>query len=295
MKKKIENIIADAKFIKENEPQIEFQLTTIQKIYKRTLDHLIEKPHKLGNFNVIIIITKGKGIHNVDFVPYSYEVGSVFFISKDQIHNFTINPESDGYILAFTDSFLNRIIVNEKLNILYEMFDYHYYPAKMDFEGDSYLDIIELFKIIEKEFSFKLDEFKELILQALLQSTLVKFARKRLIEKIPFNSKDKSLYLRFKKLTLNHNYTMQVNDYAKLLEVSSKTLTNMTNKYLGKSTKKHLDTQLILQIKRLLLDENLTIENISDKLYFDEPTNMLKFFKRLENITPSEFKKQHTF
>merc|ERR1711879_816942 len=97
-------------------------------------------------------------------------------------------------------------------------------------------------------FSFKLDEFKELILQALLQSTLVKFARKRLIEKIPFNSKDKSLYLRFKKLTLNHNYTMQVNDYAKLLEVSSKTLTNMTNKYLGKSTKKHLDTQLILQI-----------------------------------------------
>ena len=64
------------------------------------------------------------------------------------------------------------------------MFDYHYYPAKMDFEGDSYLDIIELFKIIEKEFSFKLDEFKELILQALLQSTLVKFARKRLIEKI---------------------------------------------------------------------------------------------------------------
>lgn len=294
MKKKCAIKIADAVFVKENEPQIEFQLTTIQKIYKRKLDHSIEKPHKLGNFNVIIIITKGSGVHNIDFVPYNYEVGSVFFISKEQIHNFKITPNSDGYILAFTDSFLNRIIVNEKLNILYEMFDHHYYPAKMHFEYDSYKDIIGLFKTIEKEFSIEIDEFKELILQSLLQSTLIKFARKRLKQKIPFNAKDKSLYLKFKQLSLNHNYTMQVNDYAKLLNISNKTLTNMTNKYLGKSTKKYLDHQLILEIKQLLLDENSTIENISDKLHFDEATNMVKFFKRLENITPAEFRKQHT-
>jgi AraC family transcriptional activator of pobA len=277
MKEKIiNNFIPDAKFNKEDENQIEFQLTTIQKLYNCNLDHSIEKPHKIS-FNVIMIITKGKGVHTIDFVSYPYFKGSVFFIGKDQIHNFKINQNSDGYILAFTDNFLNRLIVNENLNILHEMFDYIYYPAK-----------------IEKEFDIKIDGLKELILKPLLQVMILKLSRERLSQELPLNSKDKFLYLKFKQLSLIHNYSIHVNDYAKMLNISAKTLTNMLNKYLGKSTKKYLDENLILQIKRLLLDENLTIENISDKLYFDEPTNMVKFFKRYENITPSEFKKQHT-
>jgi AraC-like DNA-binding protein len=122
---------------------------------------------------------------------------------------------------------------------------------------------------------------------------ILKLSRERLAQRLPLEQKDKSLYLQFKKLSLDHNYAVHVNDYAKKLEVSSKTLTNMLNKYLGKSTKKYLDEHLILQIKRLLLDENLTIENIADRLYFDEPTNMVKFFKRHEGLTPSEFAKRH--
>jgi AraC family transcriptional regulator, transcriptional activator of pobA len=291
--KKIDNLVPDAQFEKEVEQEIEFQLTTIQKLCKRNLDHSLEKPHKLG-FNVIIIISKGKGVHTVDFISHSYEKGTVFFIKKDQIHSFKLDPSADGYLLAFTDNFLNRLIVNKNLNILHEIFDYIYYPVKMQLLNDSYDDIIRLLRVLEKEFSIKIDEFKELILKPLLQAMIIKLSRDRLSQKIPLESKDKSLYLNFKQLSLNHNYSLHVNDYAKMLNISTKTLTNMINKYLGKSTKKYLDEHLILQIKRLLLDENLTIENISDKLCFDEPTNMIKFFKRYENLTPSEFKKQHS-
>jgi AraC-like DNA-binding protein len=140
------------------------------------------------------------------------------------------------------------------------------------------------------EFGIEIDTFKELILRSLLQALTFKLARKRLIKELPLLSKDKSLYLKFKQLSFEHNYTTHVNDYAKMLDISSKTLTNMLNKYLGKSTKNYLDEHLVLQIKRLLLDENMSIEKISDKLCFDEPTNMVKFFKRHEKITPLQFK-----
>ena len=289
----IDNFVPDAKFIKEAENQIEFQLTTIQKLYKRSLDHSIEKPHKIG-FNVIMIITKGDGSHTIDFTPYNYSEGSVFFIGKDQIHNFKINQDSDGYLLAFTDNFLNRLIVNENLNILHEMFDYIYYPAKIELDDDSYIDILKLLHILEKEFDIKIDGLKELILKPLLQAIILKLSRRRLSQELQLEDKDKSLYLKFKQLSLDHNYSIQVNDYAKMLDITSKTLTNKLNKYIGKSTKKYLDENLILQIKRLLLDEKLTISNISDKLHFDEPTNMVKFFNRQVGITPSEFRKQHT-
>ncbi|MBT8349260.1 MAG: helix-turn-helix domain-containing protein, partial [Sulfurovum sp.] len=272
---------------------IEFYQTTLQKLYKRKLDHSIEKPHRIG-FNALFIVTQGKGMHTVDFIPYSYVKGTVFFIAKDQIHNFKVNPDCDGYILAFTDNFFNRLIVNEDLSILHDIFDYIYYPAKIHLNNDIYKDVLKLTQVLEKEYTIKIDNFKELILRPLLQALILKLSRERLSHELPLEDKDKSLYLQFKKLSLEHNYTVHVNDYAKMLDVSSKTLTNMSNKYLGKSTKKYLDAHLTLQIKRLLLDENLTIENIADKLCFDEPTNMVKFFKRFEGVTPLQFTKLHS-
>ena len=189
---------------------------------------------------------------------------------------------------------MNRLIVNEDLNILYEIFDYIYYPAKIQLDDNIYDDVFKLTQVIEKEYSIKIDNYKEPILRPLLQAMILKLSRERLSQRLPLESKDKSLYLQFKKLSLEHNYSVHVNDYAKRLDVSSKTLTNMLNKYIGKSTKKYLDEHLTMQIKRLLLDENLTIEKIADKLCFDEPTNMVKFFKRQEGMTPTEFSKKHT-
>lgn len=290
---KTNTFIVNATFDKEGEEPIEFYLTNLQNFCQRKLDPSIEKPHRLG-FNAIFIVTKGKGVHTVDFVPYSYVKGTVFFIAKEQIHNFNINPDSDGYILAFTDNFLNRLIVNEDLNILYEIFDYIYYPSKIQLNDNIYDDVLKLIQVLEKEYTIKIDNYKELILRPLVQAMILKLSRERLSQRLPIDSKDKSLYIRFKKLSLKHNYSVHVNDYAKSLGVSSKTLTNMLNKYLGKSTKKYLDEHLILQMRRLLLDENLTIENISDELCFDEPTNMVKFFKRFEGITPSKFTQLHT-
>lgn len=290
---KKESLVVDAAFDKEDEEPIEFYITSMQKLYTRQLDHAIEKPHKIG-FNAMFIVTKGKGVHTVDFTPYSYTKGTVFFIAKEQIHNFKINPYSDGYLIAFTDNFLSSLTCHENSNIFYEIFDYIYYPAKLELKSEIYEDLLKLIKILQKEFAIKIDEHKELMLRSLLQAIILKLARERLSQKVPLASRDRALYGAFKKLSLNHNYALHVNDYARLLGVSSKTLTNMLNKYLDKSTKKYLDENLILQIKRLLLDESLSLEKIANKLSFDETTNMVKFFKRYEGVTPTQFAKKQT-
>jgi len=142
--------IPDATFIKDVEKQIEFNLITIHELYSWEIDHSIEKPHRLS-FNAIIIMFKGKGIHTVDFVPYSYTKGTVFFITKDQIHNFKINPDSDGYILYFTDNFLTRLIMNDDLNILHDIFDYIYYPAKIQLDNDVFDDVLKLIQVSTAE------------------------------------------------------------------------------------------------------------------------------------------------
>ena len=64
----IYNTIADAQFQKPDENQIEFYLTTIQDLYKQNFEPSVEKPHRLNNFNVIMTITEGKGLHYVSHI-----------------------------------------------------------------------------------------------------------------------------------------------------------------------------------------------------------------------------------
>jgi len=42
----------------------------------------------------------------------------------------------------------------------------------------------------------------------------------------------------------------------------------------------------------MLADETLSIKDICYKLTYQEPTNFTKFFKSMEGITPSQFRKQ---
>ncbi|WP_108063293.1 helix-turn-helix domain-containing protein [Poseidonibacter lekithochrous] len=100
------------------------------------------------------------------------------------------------------------------------------------------------------------------------------------------------MYNRFLYLVRNtHKYTLRVEDYARALDISTKTLTRILSKYTNRTTKVYLDEFLLIKIKRYLLDEGLTLQEIANRVDFDEITNLIKFFKKFEKRTPSEFKK----
>ena len=61
-------------------------------------------PHQLY-FDLIIVFTHGSGIHNVDFIDYEYEPGSVFIIKNEQYHHWYPNPDKNGFLLFFSEGF----------------------------------------------------------------------------------------------------------------------------------------------------------------------------------------------
>jgi len=270
--------------LKSNNNQIEFQIIDMKTLFEIKSDHDLEYPHRL-EFNVIMIVNQGEGFHNIDFKTYKYKKGSVFFIKRGQVHNFNINPNLNCYILQFTDNFLNRLLKN----FIYDIFDYMRYPANMLLDSKSLSDILNNIELLQNQLETDDDEYQEAILQSLFHSLQLK--RKREKQSIDLKDKDKKLYQDFLKIAHTyHSYSMKVEDYSRKLNISSKTLTNRLKKYTGKPTKIYLNEFLLLEIKRYLLDERLTIQEIADKLDFDEATNLVKFFKRFENMTPKEYK-----
>jgi len=56
------------------------------------------------------------------------------------------------------------------------------------------------------------------------------------------------------------------------------------------SAKQFIIDRILLEIKRYLAQGELTINEISDLMGFDEPSNLTKFFKRYEGLSPKEFR-----
>ena len=63
---------------------------------------------------------------------------------------------------------------------------------------------------------------------------------------------------------------------------------------LNKNAKDFVDERVILEIKRLLIHTHLSVKEIAEATGFDEPTNLIKFFKRYTGQTPLSFRDQLT-
>jgi len=84
----------------------------------------------------------------------------------------------------------------------------------------------------------------------------------------------------------------QVQFYAQRLGMSEKNLARASQAGLGLSPKACIAQRLVLEAKRLLAHTHLPVQTIADQLGFDEATNFVKFFRREQAMTPSEFRAQ---
>ncbi|MFN0290972.1 helix-turn-helix domain-containing protein [Pedobacter helvus] len=85
---------------------------------------------------------------------------------------------------------------------------------------------------------------------------------------------------------------MQINQIAKELFVSHQHLTDTVQQETGNHPCHFYDLKIIEQAKRMLIDTNYSISEIARLLTYD-PSNFLKFFKKLEGKTPGQFRKEN--
>ena len=284
----MKNKFLEIPFQEINDKHIGFRILDIKELLKTTsFCNYIETHHRI-KFNSIIIIMEGEGLHNIDFKTYSYKKGTILFVSKNQITSFKLNPNINCCIIEFTDEFICGIIKNSIL----DMFDYMRYSPLLQLDKITLEAIQSNIKLLISQLKFSNDEYQKAIIQSLFQSLLFQLKRERVKYEGPIKTKDDDVYSEFLKIIrTTHKYSMHVEDYSRALNISSKTLSRILTKYTNKTTKRYLNEFLLLEIKRYLLDEDFTLQRISNRLEFDDPSNLIKFFKRFERITPSEFKR----
>lgn len=121
---------------------------------------------------------------------------------------------------------------------------------------------------------------------------LGEFARAQQQWQKGFNSPQQQLLERF--IQLVNNYYLEkhsVEEYADLLHVSPKYLSQAVKQASGKNALSIINERLVTEAKTLIRYTGNDIAEIAYQLNFSDPANFGKFFKKHAGVTPLEFRK----
>jgi len=88
---------------------------------------------------------------------------------------------------------------------------------------------------------------------------------------------------------IDRRYT--ATDFAKLLFVNSRHLTNTVKQTTGRSPCDFMEDRFMDEARKMLKETNLSIADIGGKLGWNDPSNFTKFFKNMSGITPLQYRK----
>jgi len=287
LKKNIKNI----RFDQEKAPY-GCELLELEDLFKRLATWTYFGKTERIHFFSVMVITEGKGRHFVDFKEYKLEKGSILFIAPGQIQQYESNPQYKGYMLIFTEYFFHKQ-VNE-LTFLNQssIFDITLPSSLVKPDPETFSRIMQLLFLLQEEFSSSYELSKKESLQKLASLFLIYSERqKQRDSNVVSNNHYLSQYYHFKQLLETFfSKDRSVDFYASLMAITPKTLNRITRSAIQKSAKEVIDSRVIIEIKRLLLFEKLSIKEIAYSLNFNEPTNLVKYFKKHTGETPTSYK-----
>ena len=277
---------------KDQPEKLQFDIFSLNEYLKDSIG-LVNKPH-IHSFYQIIWFTKGYGKHFVDFNEFEVSANKMFFISKNQIHCFDSNLNYEGVLIHFNESFLLDNENDIDIFLKYSIFN--------DFESEPVFTIpteaIEKFDglvaSLKQEISvpdnFAHKDFLKHLLNLFLIS-IQRLGKRNNYKNLAFSNQ--ITLLKFKQsLEINFKTLHTVKEYASILNITSKTLTNHTTQTSFKTPLEIINDRIILEAKRLLSHSVLNINEIGFQLGYEDPSYFVKFFKRQTKMSPGDFRKK---
>lgn len=261
-------------------------LTNVRDLYPKGSN----PPLARHNFFQLFHVTHGPGAYFVDFEQVILREGDTLFLRSGQVHGVGTDPELDGYLILFKPEFVE----DSRKNILESPVFNHYLHSPLLRSPDAATPLTGIIEQIHQEYHAETNPRIEKILNNYLEILVLKAESSRIYDKNP--DIDHRLYQGFstfrKVVDQQFQITRNVKDIAYTMGTSTKRLNHLCKMFSQFTAKEFIDRRTILEIKRRLSTEDVTIKELSYSLGFEEPTNLVKYFKRHTGTTPRQFQQQ---
>ena len=229
---------------------------------------------------------------------YDFQEGVLGFVGPNQAISFDQcdAEKSEGWELYFEADLLANSKLADEINT-YGFFNYETSEAlHVSKKEEEHME--QIFQNIHGEYTLPIDQFsKEVILSniELLLTYSKRFYQRQFITR---NDVDSSIVINFEKELKSYfsqndfqeSGIPEVGYFSDKLNLSSKYLSDMLKTLTGKTTKEHIQFQVLEKAKHLLLGTDKSISEVAYQLGFEYPQYFSRFFKEKTGETPKEFR-----
>lgn len=252
----------------------------------------LHPPHR-HSFHHLVLFTRGKGTHTIDFETFTVKPFQVYFMVPGQVHSWHFEGETEGYIVHFNESLFTTFLQNGQY---LERFPF--------FSGNSEDGVCQLPVTAHDETIRLFESMLEEINQGAAMS--VDMIRLKLIELFILVDRNCSGAQRRnvpqQKLVLLRNFKQLIDkqfrriklpkEYAELLYITPNHLNALCQDLLGKTAGDLIRDRILLEAKRLLTNADMTVTEIAYDLNFQDNSYFTRFFRKYTGVTPEEFRKK---
>lgn len=267
-------------------------------IVSRFGEYLAERGYLLRphghSFYHLVFFTNGGGKQCIDFTCFPVKVGQIYFMNPGQVHNWNFSGDVDGYIVNFLESFFHSFFPGTNYLERFPFFGCHGEDQVIMLSKEVQQEVTELFEKLLTELKPMKNHATDMIRTLLLQ-LFITVSRQIEPGKLTQLAKPGYTALRnFQKLVNEHYAQLRLpSEYAALLYVTPNYLNALCKDLLGKPAGEVIRERIMLEAKRLLVNADISISEISNQLNFQDNSYFTKFFRKYAGKTPEEFRKEY--
>ncbi|MFI9787783.1 helix-turn-helix domain-containing protein [Kitasatospora sp. NPDC051984] len=249
-------------------------------------DRAFHRPQRPA-FHHLLTLDSGTLHHTVDFTEHAVHPGSWLWVRPGQVQQWGELGDADGTLVLFEPGF------PDPATVAAARLDDPFAAAVLHTTGTSRDALRHALRHLEHEYASGADlpaDIHHALLRHLLAALLLRLANPA----TPCGSataEPGETYRRFRHAVEHHfTRTRRVEDYAKALGYSPRTLSRATLAAAGIGAKEFVDRRVVLEAKRLLAHSDTPAARIADHLGFADAANFAKFFHQRTGTTPIAFR-----
>lgn len=241
-------------------------------------------------YNRILLIESGAGEIIIDDQIFEISSSQLFLIAKGQFISFNSETKFTAYELSFGDCFWERTPSSAN-NCKAVLFNNASANQTIPINHQDNIELISIFKSLWYE--YQKEEYVNQLdaLAAYLKIIMIKIANVNHSLSKGFNSYENQTYAQFLELiSKNYKTSREVADYADLLGISARKLTDLCKRCSNRGAKELINGQIIAEAKRALQFTSNPVKEIAFQLNFTTAEQFSHFFKKNAQVSPHEYR-----
>lgn len=238
--------------------------------------------HRHTYFEIFLFDIGIGGEQMIDFNKYEIKDKTLFIVVPSQVHRLNRKKSESGLIIQFTQEFLNTQITTASIDTLFALKTNPVSKLSNAEHETLKKSFVYLLSLENSKKAYKTEKIKHYFAFTIFQILGIIESTKTIIKK-------DSITLEFLLLAENHFIKERiVNNYAQLQNIAVSKLNYTIKKDLGRTPSEIIQELLLIEIKRLIILEQMTHKEISYHLNFDSPSSYNRFVKKHLGCNPTE-------